>query len=102
MTADRLAEGIVTWKSVAFKVPKVLRLIPFDEVPVVLVVPVVVGVAIGLVVLRLLCNVTVALVGGLRPSVRERSLLTCMIAISTITSGRALSRSSTIFWARAT
>ena len=60
-----------------------------------LVVPVVVVVE-----LMLSCRVMVALVGGLNPSVRDRSLLTCMTAMSTMTSGRALSRSSTSFSAR--
>ena len=60
-----------------------------------------VPVVAGVVVLRLLCSVTVALVGGFSPSVRDRSLLTCMMAMSTITSGRALSRSSTSFSASA-
>jgi len=44
---------------------------------------------------------TVALVGGLNPSVRDLSLLTCKTAMSTITSGRALSKSSTNFSASA-
>ena len=42
-----------------------------------------------------------ALVGGLKPRVRDLSLLTCITAMSTITSGRALSRSSTNFSASA-
>src|ERR1017187_8774176 len=97
ITADRLADGIVTWKSVAFRLPSVFRFSPVVD-PVVVATPVeVVPVVVGVVVFRLLCSVTVALVGGLRPNVRDLSLLTCMMAMSTITSGRALSRSSTVF-----
>ena len=66
MTADRLAEGIVTWKFVAFRLPRVFRLMPVVPVPVVVVVPVVPVVPV-FVVLMLLCSVTVALVGGLSP-----------------------------------
>src|SRR6202034_4006056 len=101
ITADKLAEGIVTWKSVAFRLPKVLRLSPLvvlEVEVVVLVVAVVLGVVVEAI---LLCRVTVALVGGLKPRVLERSLLTCITAMSTITSGRALSRSSTNFSASA-
>ena len=89
----------MTWKSVAFKLPNVFRFSPV--VPLVPVVPVVVVVEVEVVEFRLLCSVTVALVGGLSPSVRERSLLTCITAMSTITSGLALSRSSTSFSASA-
>src|SRR5208282_1364274 len=99
ITAERFAEGIVTWKSVAFRFPRVFRLSPvLPELLVLVVVPVVVVVGV---VLILLCRDTVALVGGLSPSVRDLSLLTCSTAISTITSGRALSRSSTSFSASA-
>src|SRR5256885_12317854 len=87
MTTDKLADGIVTWKLLAFRVAISLRLSPV-EVPVVTVpvvpepvVPVVVVVGV-----MLLCSCTVALVGGFRPRVRDLSLLTCITAISTITS----------------
>ena len=66
-----------------------------------MVVPVVPVVVVVVVVLILLCRVTVALVGGFNPRVRDLSLLTCKTAISTTTSGRALSRSSTSFSASA-
>ena len=61
-----------------------------------------VGVLVVVVVVWLMlgCSVTVALVGGLRPKVRDLSLLTCITAMSTMTSGRALSRSSTSFSAK--
>ena len=53
--ADRLAEGIVTWKSVALRLPSVFRLRPVD--PVVVATPVdVVPVVVGVVVFRLLCK----------------------------------------------
>src|SRR5579864_345639 len=100
-TADRLAEGMVTWKSVAFRLPRVLRFNPVLLEPVVVgevvVVPVIglVVVVLVVVLLMLLCNVRVALVGGFNPRVRDLSLLTCITAMSMITSGRALSRSST-------
>src|SRR5258708_27699919 len=85
---------MVTWKSVAFRLPSVFRFRPFVEFdgvpPVVTPFVVVVGVVV---VLRLFCKVTVALVGGLNPRVRDRSLLTCITAMSITTSGRALSRS---------
>ena len=64
---------------------------PWSLVPVEVVVPPLVVVVVGVVVLLiLLCRATVALVGGLKPSVRERSLLTCITAISMITSGSRL------------
>src|SRR6516162_9826907 len=97
ITADRFAGGIVTWKFSAVRLARVLRLIPLLVVPVVTVAEFplpVVPVVVVLLVLMLLCSWTVALVGGLMPKVRERSLLTCMMAISIMTSGRALSRSS--------
>jgi hypothetical protein len=62
---------------------------------------VVVVVAVLVVVLILFCKATVALVGGLIPRFRVLSRRTCMMATSTITSGRALSRSPTNFSASA-
>ena len=93
MTAERLADGMTTWKLVAFRLPSVLRLIPFCPVPWVIVAPVpeVVVPVVVVVLLMFDCKVTVALVGGSNPKVRDLSLLTCMIAMSTMTSGRALS-----------
>src|SRR5260370_35066865 len=88
ITADRLEEGIVTWKSVAFRLPSVFRFSPPDDPVGGVVVPVVVGVVV---LLMLLCRVTVALVGGLNPKVRDLSLLTCNTAMATHTSLRAVS-----------
>src|SRR5208337_4560657 len=64
--AVAVACGIVTWKSVAFRLAIVFRLspLPVDEEPVV--VPVVLVVVE---VLTLGCSATVKLVGGLIPSV---------------------------------
>ena len=78
---------------------RLMSLLVPEELVGVVVVPVVVVVV--LVVLMLSCSCTVALVGGLKPRVRDLSLLTCMMAMSIMTSGRALSRSSTNFSARA-
>ena len=99
ITADKLAAPIETWKSVAFRLPRVFNSRPPALEPV-LVVPVVEVVEVVL-VLILLCKVTVALLGGRNPKVRDLSLLTCKTAMSTTTSGRALSKSSTSFSARA-
>src|SRR6476660_6012182 len=82
ITAERFAAGIVTWKLVAFRFARLLRLMPGLLVPLLWVtVPprpaFVVPVVVVVVLLMLLCGWMVALVGGLRPSVRERSLLTC-------------------------
>src|SRR5580704_7238371 len=96
ITADKLADGIVTWKSVAFRFPNVFKFNP-PVLELELVVVVLPAVVVGVVVLMLLCKATVALVGGLNPRVRDLSLLTCMTAMSIITSGRALSRSSTSY-----
>ena len=52
---------------------------------------------VEVVVLVLLCNATVTLAGGWMPRLRSLSRLTCMIATSTTTSGRDLSRSSISF-----
>src|SRR5579864_1719315 len=104
ITAERFAEGIVTWKSVAFRLPSVFKFKPDVLLPVVVgVVTVPFALVVGwtAVLLILFCRVTVALVGGFKPSVRDLSLLTCMTAISIMTSGRALSRSSTSFSASA-
>src|SRR5271169_726424 len=92
ITADRLADGITTWKLVAFRLPRVFRFSP-AVVPWVTVAPVPELVVPVVVVVELMfdCKVTVALVGGLNPKVLDRSLLTCITAMSTITSGRALS-----------
>src|SRR5215472_16291197 len=100
--ADKFTDGIVTWKLVALRFARLFRLMPLlpvVELVVVVVVPLVV--VVGVVVLMLSCSWIVMLLGGLMPRVWERSLLTCMIAISIMTSGRALSRSSTNFSARA-
>src|SRR5216684_9194685 len=71
ITADKLAEGIVTWKSVALRLPRVLRFRPVLFDPLLgVVVPLV---EVVVVVLILLCRATVALVGGLRPRVRDLS-----------------------------
>src|SRR5271157_2379018 len=83
--AVAVAGGIVIWKSVAFKLARVFRLMAFDDDDVVVVV---VELEEELVlVLMLGCNCTVALVGGLMPSVCDLSRLTCMTAISINTSG---------------
>src|SRR5690242_13889020 len=104
MIADRLADGIVTWKLVAFRFARLFRLMPFVpvvDVEGVSVVPLFVVVGVFIFVLILSCNWIDTLVGGLMPRVWERSLLTCMTAMSMMTSGRALSRSSTNFSAKA-
>ena len=98
-SAVAVAGGMVTVKSVAFRFPRRLRLTWFAVPEVVELVPVVVEVP--LVVLRLFCKATVALVGGLIPRFRVLSRLTCIMATSTMTSGRALSRSLTNFSASA-
>src|SRR5882762_10072644 len=94
--------GMVTWKSVAFKLAKLLRLmLPlllelFEEVlELELLEEDDDGVTLG-------CSVTLADVGGLMPRFRTLSRLTCMMATSTITSGLALSISLMSFSARAT
>src|SRR5215471_2908607 len=94
--AVTVAGGIVTVKSVAFRFPNRFRFTWFGVplVPLVLVVVVVVLVPV-VVLVMLFCNATVALVGGLTPRFRMRFLLTCITAISTSTSGLALSRSPT-------
>jgi len=96
ITVDRLAEGIVTAKLLAFRVARVFRLIPAGVLDVVEVVVVLEETGF-----RLLCSAREALVGGLKPRVLERSLLICITAMSMMTSGRALSRSSTSFSASA-
>src|SRR5712672_4836696 len=55
ITSERLAEGMVTWKSVAFRLPSVFRLRPpvLDPVVVGVVTPVV-GLVVGVVVLLIL------------------------------------------------
>src|SRR5208337_3243116 len=79
--------GIVTWKSVAFRLARVFRLMLFvDDEPEL-------GVPVGFVdepeVLTLGCSVTEALVGGLIPSLCARSRLTCITATSISTWGLA-------------
>src|SRR5271166_5167188 len=63
--AVAVACGIVTWKSVAFRLARVFRLMPLLEVDVVVVLPVV----LVPVVLMLFCSCTERLVGGLIPRV---------------------------------
>src|ERR1700680_1100784 len=76
--AVAVAGGIVTWKSVAFRLAIVFRLMPeVDDVELVVEV-----VEVVLVVLRLFCSCTVTLVGGLIPSVCALSRLTCITATS--------------------
>src|SRR6516225_196979 len=87
-----VAGGMVTWKFVAFRWPRVFRLIVPGVAPVVLVteplpVPTLVPVVV-VVWLKLSINVTVALVGGLITRSCNLSRFTCMIATSTTTSGR--------------
>src|SRR5467141_2828342 len=90
--AVAVALGIFTWTSVALRLPMRFRLmLPGVELFVVEVDPVVVPVVGVVVELTLLCRETVALVGGLMPSVRSFSRRTCMIATSTTTSDFALS-----------
>src|SRR5450759_3534396 len=96
--AVAVAGGIVTWKSVAFRLAIVFRLMPVVDDVLVVVVPVVVLV-VG--VFMLFCSATVTLVGGLTPRVCILERLTCMTATSISTSGFALSRSSTSFCASA-
>src|SRR5439155_24572319 len=83
--AVAVAGLIVTAKSVAFRLPRRFKLIWLE--PDVLLVFVVVGIPLLLlfvvVVLMLLWSAIVALVGGLMPSVRVLSRLTCMTATST-------------------
>lgn len=101
-SAVAVACEMVTAKSVAFKLPRVFRL-RLLGVPAVVVTgaPTVPVVEVLVVELILLCNITVALVGGLMPRVRDLSRLTCMMATSTRTSDLGLSRSLTSFWANA-
>src|SRR5581483_6008834 len=101
--ADAVAGGIVTVKSVAFRLPSRFRLIwfGFPEVPLGFTVVVVVVPLVVPVLLMLFWSATVALVGGLMPYCRILSRLTFMTATSTITSERALSRSLTSFSASA-
>src|SRR5665811_276323 len=63
--AVAVAAGIVTWKSVAFRLASVFRLMPFEDDGVVLVV-----VVVEVEVFTLGCSCTEALVGGLMPSLR--------------------------------
>src|ERR1700678_3077547 len=99
INAVAVAWGIVTWKSVAFRLAIWFRLRPVDEDDVVLVV---VGGVVGVVVLILFCSCTEMLVGVLIPRVCALSRLICMTSTSISTSGFALSRSSTSFCASAT
>ena len=90
--------GIVTWKSVAFRLASEFRLMPLvvDEVAELEELEL-----LELELLMLGCSVTEALVGGLIPSLCALSRLTCITATSISTSGLALSRSSTSFCANA-
>src|SRR5215469_447443 len=102
MIAVAVMPGIVIVKSVAFRSPMRLRLIPpLEDEDVELEVLDVVVVVLVVVVLMLLFRAMVVLVGGVMPKVRERSRLTCMTTMSMTTSGLALSRSSTNFCASA-
>src|SRR5258708_22927187 len=93
--AVAVAEGIVTVKSVAFRLPSRFKLtwLGVPLVPPFVFVVVVVVVVPVVVLLMLFCNATVALVGGFNPRFRMRSLLTCITAISTSHSGLAFSQS---------
>src|ERR1700674_3038764 len=83
--AIAVADGIVTWKSVAFRLARGFRLMPPEVDDVVLVVEVV---EVLLVVLLILgCSCRVARVGGLIQSLCLLSRLTCMTAPSISTSG---------------
>src|SRR5437660_10339085 len=102
MMAEAVMPGIVIVKSVAFNLPMRLRLIP----PLAVLVPLVVGVVVtpvwGFVVgvvLMLLFSEMLVLVGGVMPSVRLLSRLTCITTTSITTSDFALSWSSTNFCA---
>ena len=75
-SAVAVAAGIVTVKSVAFKLPNRFRLTWLAVPEVVVVVPVVEVPVVLVVVLRLFCRATVALVGGLIPRVCALSRLT--------------------------
>src|SRR2546430_7257744 len=101
-----VAGVIVTWKSVAFRLASEFRLmellvlVPFVPLlfkPLLMLLLLLLFV----VVLTLGCNCRVALVGGLMPRVRLLSLVICITATSTTTSGFDRSRSSTSFPARA-
>src|SRR6266536_3706353 len=102
-----VAGEIVTWKSVAFRLPSAFRLMELELVLLVLSVLVLFVLVLLLllllfVVVTLGCNCTVMLVGGLMPSVRFLSRLICITATSTTTSDLDLSRSLTNFCASAT
>src|SRR5579864_9023976 len=56
INTDRLAAGMVTWKLVAFKLPRVLRFMPLVEFDPVVVVVVPFVVVVGVTVLMLFCN----------------------------------------------
>src|ERR1700687_614472 len=79
--AVAVAGGIVTWKSVAFRLARVFRLMLFDDDDVLVVVVPVVVVVVG-VVFMLFCSATVTLVGGLTPRVCILSRLTRITANS--------------------
>src|ERR1700678_4452809 len=104
-SAVAVACGMVMVKSVAFRFASWFRL-SWLGVPVVLAVlavvkPVVGVVPVVLVVVRLFCKATVALVGGLIPRVFDLSRLICSTATSTMTSALALYRSPINFCASA-
>src|SRR5579862_9082612 len=89
-----VADGMVTSKLVAFKCPRLLRLIwpavEEDDVTVAVLPEPVVADVLELVAL-LSCKFTLTLAGGLMPRLRSLSRVTCMMAISTTTSGFDLS-----------
>src|ERR1700678_3152621 len=99
-----VADGTVTSKLVAFKCPRLLRLIwpevDEDDVTVAVLPAPVVAEVLELDAL-LSCKLTLTLAGGLIPRFRSLSRVTCMMAISTTTSGLDLSRSSISFCAMA-
>src|SRR5215471_18128440 len=101
--AVTVAGGMVTVKSVAFKLARRLRLISLGLPLVVVAVALLPDpvVTVPVVVLMLFCNATVADVGGLIPRFFILSRLICITATSTMTSDFALSRSPTSLVARA-
>src|SRR4051794_15459428 len=99
---------MVTWKSVAFKLASEFRLMePLLLVPFVplllkpLFRPLLLLLLLFVVFVTFGWNCMVALVGGLMPRVRLLSLVICITATSTTTSGFDRARSSTNFAARA-
>src|ERR1700741_5479392 len=103
--AEAVIPGIVMLKSVAFRSPIRFRLLlPFDDVPVDWVtvpVPPFGPVAVVVVVLILLLSEMLVLVGGVIPSVRLLSRLTCITTTSITTSDWAGARLAPNFCASA-